>query len=145
MSQQTSNIYILYNADASILGKLSYACRKLTVGPKESPCAACDLTHGGLKLDESPKWKQTKQQIGGATVKQLHRDELTSELRDFVSSNRLRYPLVVGQAPNGSALKVLIDSESLPSVSADHSAFLSLLKKEAADKDVPISILNTSL
>ena len=80
MSQPTSSIYILYNAKASLLGKLNYACRKITAGTEDSPCAACDLTHGGLKLDESAEWKQTKKQIGGATVKQLHKDELTPEV-----------------------------------------------------------------
>ena len=77
-----STIYVLYNANGSLLGKLSYACRKVTTSSsaEESACAACDLTHGGLKLDESPQWKQTKQRIGGASVLQLHRDELTPEV-----------------------------------------------------------------
>jgi hypothetical protein len=81
MSQSTSTIYIVYNANASILGKLNYVCRKLTTSSDDNPaCAACDLTHGGLKLDESDKWKHTKQQIARASVIQLHRDELTPEV-----------------------------------------------------------------
>jgi hypothetical protein len=82
MSQTNSTIFVLYNADGNLLGKLSYACRKLTTSNSadESACAACDLTHGGLKLDESAEWKKTKQRIGGATVKQLHRNEISSEV-----------------------------------------------------------------
>ena len=38
------------------------------------------MTHGGLKLDESTEWKETKKQIP-AHVKQLHLDELDSKVR----------------------------------------------------------------
>ena len=78
-------LYILYNADASVMGKLSYGYRKLTNKDKDSPtCAACDITHGGLHLDETAQWKAAKAEIvkSGVVkdVKQLHRDELDSEV-----------------------------------------------------------------
>ena len=69
-------IYILYNAKASILGKLDYARRKLSAPEDASPCAACDLTHGGLRLNESALWKDAKRSIN-ARFEQLHQDELT--------------------------------------------------------------------
>jgi len=72
-------IYILYNAKASLFGKLTYACRKLSAPADQSACAACDLTHGGLRLNESDEWKATKQKIP-AQVRQLHTDELTAEV-----------------------------------------------------------------
>ena len=81
-----STLYILYNADASILGKLHYGYRKLTA-PKDKPaCAACDITHGGLHLDETAAWKEAKAEItkgGGVEVKQMHRDEMTGEVGRF--------------------------------------------------------------
>jgi len=151
-STGNSTIFILYNARASILGKLDYARRKLTASAGASACSACDLTHGGLRLEESAAWQETKKQIN-APVKQLHQDELTPEvseirgicpgdrhtlqLRDFVSSKNLRYPMVLGQSDNGP-LKVLIDSEALQTVAADHSAFLSLLSKRAQEESVPL-------
>lgn len=74
-----STLYILYNADASVLGKLNYSYRKLTA-PKDKPaCSACDITHGGLRLDETAQWKEVKGQIereGGVVVRQMHRDEV---------------------------------------------------------------------
>jgi hypothetical protein len=79
MTEQPT-IYVLYNAKASLLGKLSYGYRKLSCPPEESVCAACDLTHGGLKLNESEEWKGTKKKIP-AKVVQLHTDELTPEVR----------------------------------------------------------------
>lgn len=79
MSEHSTTIYILYNAKASLLGKLNYACRKISAPADESACAACDLTHGGLRLNESEEWKATKQQIP-VQVKQLHKDELTPEV-----------------------------------------------------------------
>ena len=78
-----STLYILYNANGSILGKLHYGYRKLTA-PKDKPvCAACDITHGGLHLDETTEWKETKTEItksGDVEVTQLHRDEMTGEV-----------------------------------------------------------------
>ena len=74
-----STIYILYNAKASVVGKLDYARRKLAASTETSPCSACDLTHGGLRLSETADWKVAKQRID-ANVEQLHQDELTSEV-----------------------------------------------------------------
>ena len=78
-----STLYIIYNANGSILGKLHYGYRKLTA-PKDKPvCAACDITHGGLHLDETAAWKEAKAEItksGDVEVKQLHRDEMTGEV-----------------------------------------------------------------
>lgn len=75
----TPIIYILYNANASALGKANYAFRKLTASADDSPCSACDLTHGGLRLTETKEWSSTKQRIP-ATVEQLHRDEASEEV-----------------------------------------------------------------
>jgi len=74
----SSTIYIIYNAKGSFSGKLNYAYRKLTT--PASACAACDLTHGGLRLTETAEWTATKGRIG-AVVKQLHIDELDSDVR----------------------------------------------------------------
>jgi hypothetical protein len=73
-------IYIIYNAKASVLGKLNYVYRKAKASKDESICAACDLTHGGINLTETEEWKETKAKIG-ADVKQLHLDELTEEVK----------------------------------------------------------------
>ncbi len=78
-------IYILYNADASVMGKLSYGYKKITNKDKDKPtCAACDITHGGLSLDETSQWKAAKAELvqSGAVreVKQFHRDELDAEV-----------------------------------------------------------------
>ena len=78
-------LYILYNADASVMGKLAYGYRKLTTKDEDKPaCAACDITHGGLHLDETSQWKAAKAEVveSGAVkeVKQFHRDELDGEV-----------------------------------------------------------------
>ena len=81
MSTNSTTIYILYNANGSILGKVKYVYEKICA-PKDgpSPCAACDLTHGGLRVSESEEWKQTEAQIS-AKVTKLHLDELDEEVR----------------------------------------------------------------
>jgi hypothetical protein len=73
-------LYIVYNADASIMGKLKYGYRKITCPEDaEAECAACEITHGGLSLKETPAWMETKKEIEAANVKvvQWHRDELS--------------------------------------------------------------------
>jgi len=94
MSDTTNDIriFVLYNAKASLLGKLSYGYKKLCAPADDSPCAACDLTHGGLKLQESEEWKATKAKIP-ATVEQRHIDELTPEVGDD-NSIRIKFLLI---------------------------------------------------
>lgn len=76
-------LYIIYNADASLTGKLKYGYRKLTAPKDEPACAACDITHGGLHLDETVEWKKVKGEIAQGQqleMKQLHRDELDANV-----------------------------------------------------------------
>ena len=87
MAKAPTTIYILYNANASLLGKLDYSLRKLRAAPENSPCSACDLTHGGLRLTETKEWAAIKEQIP-ATVKQLHRDELDQDVSEASSRNQ---------------------------------------------------------
>ncbi|MDI1486558.1 MAG: hypothetical protein OHK93_005789 [Ramalina farinacea] len=64
----TKTLFILYNADASIMGKLKYSYRKLTTSKDCTPaCAACDITHGGLHLDETSDWKRVKGEVAAKT------------------------------------------------------------------------------
>ena len=72
-------VYILYNANASVLGKLDYARRKLAAPADSPPCSSCDLTHCGLRLSYTAAWKEAKKRIN-AQVEQLHKDELSSEV-----------------------------------------------------------------
>lgn len=75
-----AQLYIIYNADATAMGKMKYAYTKIMSSPSDSPCSACDLTHNGLRLTETAEWSATKKRIRGAEVQQLHRDELSSEV-----------------------------------------------------------------
>lgn len=79
-----SFLYVLYNADGSVMGKLRYGYRKVTC-PEDSEqvCPACDITHGGLSLNETPSWTAAKAEVescAGVKVIQWHRDELSSEV-----------------------------------------------------------------
>lgn len=59
----TSVLHILYNADASVMGKINHGYRKLTAAKDKLVCAARDITHGGLRLDETKGWKAMKERI----------------------------------------------------------------------------------
>ena len=81
-------LYVLYNANGTAFGKLTYGYKKLTSSSNKPVCAACELTHGGLRLDENEAWKLAKTQVekeGGLEVKQLHRDELAAEASSLSS------------------------------------------------------------
>ena len=86
-------LYILYNANASVLGKLSYGYKHITCSKPDDPtCAACEITHGGLSLKETEAWKAAKQRIKEAdpelVIKQQHRDEIDSEVGIAIAENR---------------------------------------------------------
>lgn len=101
-------LYILYNANSTLLGKLHYGYRKLRPSNTHSnpACAACDITHGGLTLSESPKWLESKEEIeraGNLKVMQLHRDEVgglrggdgDGGLGAWIKERSIRWPAVV--------------------------------------------------
>ncbi|KAI4125090.1 MAG: hypothetical protein LQ338_004460 [Usnochroma carphineum] len=135
-------LYILYNADASIMGKLNYGYRKLTAAKDQPACAACDITHGGLRLDETKEWKAIKQTIAneGVEIKQLHRDELSDELKKFVTDNELKYPVVLS-GDGSSDLRVAIGSEELGACKGDAEAFIGKLRERGVLKRVNESFL----
>ena len=88
-------LYILYNANGSHFGKFTYGYKVLTSGANKPICSACEMTHGGLRLEENDKWKVAKYQIeieGGLEVKQLHRDELGADVSSFLPLIA-RYPM----------------------------------------------------
>lgn len=82
-SAPTRILYIVYNADSTVLGKLRYGYGKLS-SDKKSACAACDLTHGGLSLSETKAWKQAKEDIAARDPQlklvQWHRDEMSPQV-----------------------------------------------------------------
>ncbi|KAL2049399.1 hypothetical protein ABVK25_010303 [Lepraria finkii] len=129
-----STLYILYNADASLMGKLNYGYRKCTA-PKDKPaCSACDITHGGLHLDETAAWKEAKAEIaskGDVEVKQKHRDELSSDVRSFVEKNKLNYPMVLSGDEKGD-LRVTMDSQELASCGGNAQQFVAKLREKGA-------------
>ncbi|KAI9678177.1 MAG: hypothetical protein M1817_006122 [Caeruleum heppii] len=133
-------IYILYNANASIFGKLDYARRKFSCAPDESACSACDLTHGGLRLKESEQWTMTKKRIQ-AEVKELHKDEMDQELTRYVSEHQLTHPLVLGRPSSTEGLQCLLTAEDLLKCSKDHELFLKMLREKATAKGIDVSVI----
>lgn len=155
MSDDGRALVIVYNADGSVMGKIQYGYRKITC-PKdgEAVCAACDITHGGLSLRETPGWVEAKKVIEASSdlkVKQLHRDELPSEvrflccspsrvaawvlintglqLRQFIQQNSIAMPvaIIVGQQP-GPACEVAVDRSALSDCNGDARAFVEKLR-----------------
>ncbi|KAF2678474.1 hypothetical protein K458DRAFT_491279 [Lentithecium fluviatile CBS 122367] len=129
----SATLYILYNADASVMGKLKYGYRKICKSSEENPaCAACDITHGGLSLQETPAWMNAKKQIeaeSGSKVVQWHRDELSSEMKEFVTSKQVRYPAVVA-GKDGGGFEVVMDSSELAACKGDAQKMIEGLREK---------------
>lgn len=136
----TAHIYIIYNADSTALGKIKYACTKVMSSSSDPPCSACDLTHNGLHLTETAQWSAAKRRIGGAEVQQLHRDELSVELKQFIHSEKLELPVVLGQETGEGTLKILMTKGELSLCSKDHERFLASLQKNASDQSITLDI-----
>ncbi|KAK5937492.1 hypothetical protein PMZ80_010110 [Knufia obscura] len=129
MAQKT--LYVLYNADGTVMGKLKYGYRKLASKDCDSACAACDITHGGLSLSETPKWVESKKEIEGQGLKvvQWHRDEISPNLKDFVNSSGLRYPAVVLDSGSDSFTTVMTSAD-LNACGGDPKALVNELYKK---------------
>jgi hypothetical protein len=143
MAMQT--LYVLYNADGSVLGKLRYGYRKITC-PKdaESECAACDITHGGLSLKETDAWVQAKKDIEASSdtsVVQWHRDELSprvcirctdrepSDMRQvkaYINEHKVAYPAALLE--RDGQLQVVMDRAELGQIKGDAQLFVKQLR-----------------
>ena len=60
------------------------------------------------------------------------------QLRDFVKTKELKYPVVLGQRAGGP-LQLLLTARDLAVVSKDHSAFVKLLNEKAEENDLPLN------
>lgn len=100
------------------------------------PSQACDITHGGLSLSESPKWLEAKKEIesDGIRVVQWHRDEIAGSLKDYIKSTNLRYPAVVLDTGDASYRNIMTNQD-LNACGGDPMALVEELQK----KDVLLS------
>lgn len=84
---------------------------------------------GGLSLKEVPGWIKTKQDIEakGFEVIQWHRDEIKSDVKDWIKANGVRYPVVLARTkPEASEdLKVVADTKELASCAGDATKLVS--------------------
>lgn len=142
-------LYLLYNADGSVMGKLRYGYRKIT-GPKDSDpvCAACDITHGGLSLAETSSWVSVKTKIEatpGLRLVQWHRDELSPDVsrlqtdglicelwltpmqaRSFMETEKVTYPVALYESDGH--IQVVMDHFELAKCHGDAELFLEELR-----------------
>lgn len=126
-----SDLIVIYNANGTALGKLTYAWNKIKSSSKDEPaCAACDITHGGLSLNEVPGWKVVKDEIerNGTRVVQWHRDEVDDVVREWVKANDVRYPVVLRRTSD--KIELVADSGELAGCAGDANKLLDLLKKK---------------
>merc|ERR1711964_775251 len=90
-------------------------------------------------------WAATKKRIIGSDVQQLHRDELSNELKTYIDSEKLDLPVVLGQESTDAPLKVLMKKGELADCSKDHEKFLGALQKNASGEGIALNIQSNSL
>lgn len=64
----------------------------------------------------------------------------TFQLKQFIDSEKLELPVVLGQESMGGTLKVLMKKEELGLCSKDHEKFLASLQKNASDQSIALNI-----
>lgn len=73
--------FLIYDADQSIRGELSYFVGH-ALGTLQ--CALCDISHGPLRQKRAWKVWLGDMDTQGHEVRPIHRNQMTPELRDFV-------------------------------------------------------------
>ena len=99
-------MYIIYNADGTVLGELSYIAKKVF---GNGHCAACDITHSFTEMGEKSEFKQCKTRLA-IEIKTIHRDELLPGMEIAVKSHGL--PLVLKE-DGPSNFTVILNAEEL--------------------------------
>lgn len=131
----TTQLIIIYNADSTIRGKLTYAYKKLSTSKDQDPaCAACDITHGGLSLKEVPGWTKTKSDIEaqGFQVVQWHRDEIEADVKGWIGEQGIRYPTVLmREGKEGTkGLEQVMDYSELADCAGDATQMVRILSEK---------------
>jgi hypothetical protein len=112
---------LVYDADGGVVGELRYVVGKLA---GRAHCSLCDITHGSVS--EKRAWKSCRAGLG-VPVEQLHRNELTPEVRAVIGG---RYPAVV--AHTGDGLELLLGPDELDPLGGDVDRFEARLHEALA-------------
>ncbi|KIV97851.1 hypothetical protein PV10_01556 [Exophiala mesophila] len=127
-TQQT--IYIVYSNSTKFFGQLAYGIRRMSTTVGSTPCPALELTHGGLSTTERPEWVEAKKSIP-IPIQQLHYDEIPSDLKKFIESNKYEYPCVVAKGGTSGRFNVLLADSEISDYAEDPAKFVKILEYRA--------------
>eukprot|EP00188_Purpureofilum_apyrenoidigerum_P003147 Plantae.Rhodophyta-Purpureofilum_apyrenoidigerum.ctg32027.p1 GENE.Plantae.Rhodophyta-Purpureofilum_apyrenoidigerum.ctg32027~~Plantae.Rhodophyta-Purpureofilum_apyrenoidigerum.ctg32027.p1 ORF type:complete len:162 (-),score=24.18 Plantae.Rhodophyta-Purpureofilum_apyrenoidigerum.ctg32027:133-618(-) len=119
IDKRLTELYVVYDADGTVVGELFYSVRKWL---GRAGCSACDITHGPHK--EKDEFRQFKDEFE-APVYNIHRDEMDLEMRRLVNG---RLPCVLGRL-NSDEYVYLLDNSMLERCSGK----VHMLKDEIAN------------
>ncbi len=108
----------VYNANAGILGELSYVYGKMF---KNTHCSLCDITHNFAWKKRA--WRECETNFG-VPIDLVHLNEQDKDLLAFTEG---KTPCVVGQLADGSMV-MLLDSKKLESMKGSVDTFQQYLK-----------------
>lgn len=101
-----TTLYGVYDADATILGELSYWLGA-RIGVRH--CSLCDITHSLFK--QKAAWQdcvKELQEIHGVKFHAYHRNDQPAQVRKVIAGN---YPAVVAQDESGQFSLFMTDAE----------------------------------
>ena len=101
---------LIYNASSSIRGELSFLMQKMTcsIMNKDSPCAACDITHSFKELGMKQSFKLLLERY---QIQTLHTNELPSSLLKFTCD--LNLPVLLMEDSTDGSYRVVAVREQL--------------------------------
>jgi hypothetical protein len=118
MAKKIARLILIYNANAGLSAAIIDSARKLF---HLNPCSLCSITHGLTK--EKAEWRDCQRELG-APIDYLHKDELTSPIKEIAGE---QLPCVLAQVED--AIVPLLSAEKLASC---HGA-VSILKAQLLD------------
>lgn len=146
-----ARLLVVYDADGSLIGEVSYIVGH-ALGLRE--CAACDITHQPFSLRGKPEggwekkdWRDAKERLGLPVV-QLHRDELDGTRavallgsgRD--AGGRMRAPValpVVAGEREGGGVDVLVTAAELHECKGEVAALEAKIMAALEEKLPPVT------
>lgn len=112
---------LIYNANGTLAGEISYLVKKMLNITK---CSACEITHSISEMGEKQAFKMCRQRLG---ITCLHSNELDPQTEKYISDNSIGLPVLLQQGEQGHI--VLMDAAELEACNGSVKEFEAKLAK----------------
>lgn len=113
-------LIFIYNADAGMVPDVTGAVKKALTGT--SGCTLCNATYG--VATEKQDWKTFRKSLTPTPIF-YHRNEIPTELREYLKKETLELPIIVRQA--GKGYEVILSTAELATCDGSSECLINLL------------------